>query len=90
MTLTLDEIFQTQVVEVRKTLADEIQIGGDHYKKLAIQPWDYVHANHLGYFEGCIIKYITRWRVKGGVEDLKKARHFLDKLIEVSTDTDDM
>ncbi len=60
------------------------QIGGTHYSKHKIQPWDYVAANDLGYFEGSIIKYITRWRDKGGVEDLKKARHFLDKLIEVS------
>ena len=61
------------------------QIGGTHYSKHKIQPWDYVAANDLGYFEGSIIKYITRWRDKGGVEDLKKARHFLDKLIEVSS-----
>lgn len=61
-----------------------IQYGGQHYKKLAIQPWDYVAANNLGYFEGSIVKYVSRWRDKGGIEDLKKARHFLDKLIEVS------
>jgi hypothetical protein len=60
------------------------QVGGNHYSKHKIQPWDYVAANDLGYFEGSIVKYITRWRDKGGVEDLKKARHFLDKLIEVS------
>jgi hypothetical protein len=60
------------------------QVGGTHYSKHKIQPWDYVAANDLGYFEGSIVKYITRWRDKGGVEDLKKARHFLDKLIEVS------
>jgi hypothetical protein len=59
-------------------------VGGTHYSKHKIQPWDYVAANDLGYFEGSIVKYITRWRDKGGVEDLKKARHFLDKLIEVS------
>lgn len=64
--------------------ANTTQVAGDHYAKHAIQPWDYVAANNLGYFEGSIIKYVTRWRDKGGVEDLKKARHFLDKLIEVS------
>jgi len=66
--------------------ASRTQIGGTHYAKCAIQPWDYVAANDLGYFEGSIIKYVTRWRDKGGIEDLKKARHFLDKLIEVSGD----
>jgi hypothetical protein len=64
--------------------ASRTQIGGTHYSKLKIQPWDYVAANDLGYFEGSVVKYVTRWRDKGGVEDLKKARHFLDKLIEVS------
>jgi len=68
------------------TTASRTQIGGNHYAKCKVQPWDYVAANDLGYFEGSIIKYVTRWRDKGGVEDLKKARHFLDKLIEVSGD----
>jgi hypothetical protein len=64
--------------------ANESQVGGEHYKHLPIQPWDYIVANGLGYLEGCIIKYVTRWPAKGGAEDLKKARHFLDKLIEVA------
>lgn len=63
--------------------ANDIQVGGSHYKTTKIQPWDYVVANNLDYFQGTIIKYITRWRDKGGVEDLEKARHFLDKYIEV-------
>jgi hypothetical protein len=63
--------------------ANDLQIGGTHYKRCAIQPWDYIAANDLDYFQGTIIKYITRWSAKGGVEDLEKARHFLDKYIEV-------
>jgi hypothetical protein len=59
------------------------QVAGDHYKKLKIQPVEYIHANGLGYFEGNIVKYVTRWRDKGGVDDLRKARHFLYKLIEL-------
>ena len=59
------------------------QVGGVHYTKWKIEPWDYVIANDLDYFQGSIIKYITRWRDKGGVEDLKKAAHFLQKYIEV-------
>lgn len=54
-----------------------------HYTRLKIEPWDYVAANNMGYFEGSVIKYVSRWREKNGVEDLKKARAFLDKLIEV-------
>lgn len=68
------------------TKANDTQVGGDHYKSKAIQPWDYVAANNIGYFEGCIIKYVSRWKDKGGVDDLRKARHFLDKLIEIQQD----
>ncbi len=64
--------------------ANDQQVAGDHYKK-QIQPWDYIAANKLDYFEGNIIKYVSRWRTKGGVEDLRKARHYLDKLIELET-----
>lgn len=63
--------------------ANDRQEGGAHYRT-AIQHWDYVLANGLGYLEGQITKYVTRWRKKNGIEDLKKASHFLDKLIEVA------
>ena len=58
------------------------QVGGDHYK-LPIEPWDYVVANNLGYLEGNVIKYISRHKRKGGIQDLQKARHYIEKLIEV-------
>ena len=61
----------------------EIQEGGSHYKDLKIQPVEYIHANGLGFCEGNVVKYITRWRSKGGVEDLKKAKHFIELLIEL-------
>ena len=67
--------------------ANKIQHGGDHYKKKAIQPWDYIAANGIGFLDGNAIKYLTRWRDKNGVEDLKKARHYIDKLIELETDS---
>lgn len=63
--------------------ANDRQVGGVHYAS-KIQHWDYVVANNLGYFEGQITKYVTRWRGKNGIEDLVKAKHFLDKLIEVA------
>ena len=64
--------------------ADDRQVGGDHYMDKSIQPWDYIIANNLGYLEGNIVKYISRWKDKGGVDDLRKAQHYLAKLIEVS------
>ena len=57
------------------------QIGGDHYKAKGIQPVEYCMANNIGFMEGSVIKYVTRWKDKGGVQDLEKARHFLDMLI---------
>lgn len=63
----------------------DVQEGGDHYKKLKIQPIEYIHANGIPFAEGCIIKYVSRWRDKNGVADLKKARHFIDLLIELET-----
>ena len=61
------------------------QVGGQHYKDMAIQPVEFVHANGIGYFEGCAIKYLARWRKKNGVEDLKKAIHFIELLIELES-----
>lgn len=52
-----------------------------HYAHYAIEPLDFVLANRLEYSEGNVIKYVCRWRYKGGVEDLKKARHYLDRMI---------
>lgn len=66
--------------------ANDRQEGGTHYKKLGIQHWDYVVANGIPYLEACAIKYLTRWRDKGGIKDLKKARHYVDKLIETETE----
>ena len=62
------------------------QVGGDHYKGKTVQPWDFIAANGLGFFEGNVVKYVTRWKDRGGVQDLHKARHYLDKLIEVAGD----
>jgi len=66
------------------TKANDIQVAGDHYKGKAIQPWDYIISNELGYLEGNVVKYVSRWKDKGGVDDLRKAQHYLAKLIEVA------
>ena len=65
--------------------AIEVQIGGDHYKTMVIQPVTYIHKNAIGYMEGNVIKYVSRWRGKNGLQDLKKARHYLDLLIEMES-----
>lgn len=58
------------------------QVGGDHYRDLPIQPSQYIVRNGLGWFAGNVIKYVTRYEKKGGLQDLKKARHYLELLIE--------
>ena len=63
--------------------AKTIQVGGDHYKSCAIQPVEYIHANGMGYCEGAVIKYVTRHKNKNGRQDLEKAIHFLQLLIEM-------
>ena len=81
----LDEMQQQHLLQVNAQIrANEQQIGGAHYAIKAIQPWDFIIANNIGYLEGNIIKYISRWKDKGGIEDLKKAQHYLQKLIEVA------
>ena len=63
----------------------EQQVGGTHYKDMPIQPVEYIHANAMGYFEGNVVKYISRWRKKGGMADLEKARHYIDLLIQLES-----
>jgi hypothetical protein len=61
----------------------DTQVAGNHYKDLPIQPVEYIHANGIGYIEGNVIKYVSRWRAKNGIADLEKARHYIDLLIEL-------
>jgi len=57
------------------------QVGGNHYDRMKIQPITFIVDNDIPFIEGNIIKYVCRWKDKGGVEDLKKAKHYLDILI---------
>lgn len=59
------------------------QVGGDHYKHLKIQPMEYSMANKLDACQHTIIKYVTRFRDKGGIQDLEKAKHCIDLLIQI-------
>lgn len=67
------------------TKANDVQVGGEHYRSAKYQHWDFAADNRMGYFEGQITKYVTRWRKKNGVQDLEKALHFADKLYELLT-----
>jgi len=73
------------VQQVTTVTPNDIQVGGTHYKEQGIQPWDAIHAWGLGFFSGNVVKYVARHNQKGGVNDLRKARHYLDKLIELHT-----
>ena len=65
----------------------DYQVAGDHYKKMKIQPIEYIMANQLGFCEGAIVKYISRWRDKGnGIDDLRKIKQFCDFIIESELD----
>jgi hypothetical protein len=60
------------------------QVGGSHYKKYKIQPVEFIIKNNIGFVEGNIIKYILRFKEKGGVSDLEKAKHYIELLIDSS------
>lgn len=57
------------------------QVGGTHYKNMKIQPMEYLLVNNISYIEGNIIKYVSCWRTREGLQDLEKAQHYLELLI---------
>ena len=82
ITMTLEE--EQELENMIATSALNTQVGGSHYRDKGIQPIIYIHANDLGFCEGNVVKYVTRWREKNGVADLKKAIHYLELLIELN------
>jgi hypothetical protein len=60
------------------------QVGGSHYKNYKIQPVEFIIKNNIGFVEGNIIKYILRFKEKGGVQDLLKAKHYIELLIDTT------
>ncbi|WJZ48140.1 nucelotide kinase [Phage DSL-LC05] len=80
------EVTQEELEEWNKKMTQnalEKQVDGNHYKDLPIQPIEYIHANAMGYMEGNVVKYISRWRKKNGMADLEKAKHYIELLIEL-------
>jgi hypothetical protein len=62
--------------------ASNNQVGGNHYKKYKIQPVEYTIANNLSFLAGNVIKYVTRYKDKGGAEDIRKAMHYLELILQ--------
>jgi len=60
-----------------------VQEGGDHYKRMGIQPVQYIYANNLSFFEGNVVKYVTRHKMKGKEKDIHKAIHYLQMILEM-------
>lgn len=65
------------------------QVGGTHYSDLAIEPIQFIETNQLGYHEGNVVKYVSRWRSKNGLEDLKKAKWYIERLITIQEENND-
>lgn len=89
MTTLRDQVAALQARDAQEeghvTSPLDVQTGGDHYKKLKVQPAYYNWANGIPFIEGCCIKYLTRWRDKGGLEDLRKSMHLHELLIYFET-----
>ena len=79
------EVTIEELEEWNRMTALNKQVAGNHYKDLPIQPVEYIYANALGYFEGNVVKYISRWRNKNGIADLEKAKHYIELLIELES-----
>ena len=78
-----------EVIEVSDKLIKQLssldtQVAGSHYQ-MPIQPVEFIHKNGLGFIVGNVVKYVVRYKQKNGIEDLKKARHYLDMLIEMES-----
>ena len=80
--ITLEEYFANlNKLHDKEETVQSKQVGGTHYQK-EIQPWDIISVWGLDYWAGDVVKYILRYKYKNGVEDLKKAKHYLEYLIE--------
>ena len=77
------EIQPVEAEKESKKSALDVQVGSNHYKNLAIQPIEYITKNNLSFSQGNVIKYITRYKNKNGLEDLKKAKHMIDLMIQL-------
>jgi hypothetical protein len=75
--MSIDNVLPQEWDNARKR-----QVGGNHYSRYNIQPIDFIIDNNLDWCEANVVKYITRWRDKNGLEDLRKAMHYIQLLID--------
>ena len=68
--------------DAERELASSKQVGGDHYREFAIQPSEFIHRNGIEFIPGNVIKYVCRYKRKNGAQDLRKAIHYLELLLE--------
>jgi hypothetical protein len=68
--------------------AKDKQVGGSHYKKMNVEVYEFCMVNNIPFVEGNIIKYVCRYKDKGGLDDLLKAKHYLEMLIESMSELD--
>jgi len=74
---------EQMIKEERSPKATDKQVGGNHYKDCKIMPIEYITKNNLDFLEGNVVKYITRHKLKGGVEDIKKVIHYAELILEL-------
>lgn len=79
---TIGEITAKEFKELYMKETLNTQVGGNHYQKYEIQPIEFIVKNNIPFLEANVIKYIVRYKDKNGLEDLKKAKHYLEMLIE--------
>ena len=72
------------------TKATDVQVGGAHYKDMAIQPVEYIHANGLSFLEGNVVKYISRHKAKNGRKDVEKALHYCQLILQLEYGDEDV
>jgi hypothetical protein len=77
------QVIEEVILPLASTKALDVQVGGNHYKDMIIQPIEFTMKNNLNFCQGNIIKYVTRYKHKNGIEDLKKAKHYIDLLIQL-------
>lgn len=85
----LDALSYARLHGAEEETALNSQVGGSHYKDLKIQPVEFIHANNIPFLEGNVIKYVCRWKVKNGIKDLEKAKHYIELLLEMEGKQDD-
>ncbi len=66
----------------------DVQVGGDHYKQFIIQPVEFIVHNNIGFLEGNVIKYIARHKHKNGADDIRKAMHYCELILDLQYGAD--